>query len=215
MQPLESSDPWRGIAPTVQFSIPACVDDLLQVVPPQARVLEIGCGYGRICRELVNHGFVDVTGYDSSPAMIERGHRESPDLKLRVSHGERIPEEDGSVDAVVGCAVLTCVPDPTIRRALIAEIERVLRPQGVFHVVEFAQGAGRSYDAEGRFRSGLGIDMVHFAKQKIQTELSLFDVFAFREFECRSVAGRPEKALLVEGRKRRTRKDAEARAVHR
>jgi SAM-dependent methyltransferase len=40
-----------------------------------ARVLDYGCGYGRVMAELGHHGFEDVLGVDISAALIERGRR--------------------------------------------------------------------------------------------------------------------------------------------
>jgi SAM-dependent methyltransferase len=49
-----------------------------------ARVLDYGCGYGRIMAELGDHGFEDVLGVDISAALIERGRRERPGLRFDV-----------------------------------------------------------------------------------------------------------------------------------
>ena len=59
------SDAWESVADTIQFSIPPCVDELAELLPANAHILEVGCGYGRICRDLRDCGFTDVTGYDS------------------------------------------------------------------------------------------------------------------------------------------------------
>jgi ubiquinone/menaquinone biosynthesis C-methylase UbiE len=134
--------------------------------------------------------------------MIERGRREHPELTLRLNLGAELPEPDESADAVVCCAVLTCIPEASARERVLGEIERVLRPGGVVHVVEFAEGGGRSYDAEGRFKSGFGIEMVHFTRQRLLTELGRFQEIGIREFDCRSVSGSPERAFACHGRKR-------------
>lgn len=202
MQLPGSVDAWEAVAGTIQFSVPTCVGELAGLVPTKGRVIEVGCGYGRIVRELRSQGFTDVTGYDSSPTMIERGQREHPDLALRLNLGAELPEADGSADAVVCCAVLTCIPEAAARERVLGEIERVLRPGGVVHVVEFAEGGGRRYDADGRFKSGLGIEMIHFTQQRLRTELGRFQEIGMREFDCRSVSGNPERAFVYQGGKR-------------
>lgn len=196
-----SADTWAPVAKTIQFSLPVCIGDLARLLPTNARILDVGCGYGRIARELRNYGFTDVIGYDSSRSMIERGHREHPDLTLRLNVGTHLPEPDGAADAVVCCAVLTCIPDPMTRARMISEMERVLRPSGVAHVVEFSESKDRRYNA-GRFRSGLGIEMVHFTRERLLTELDRFEKLGLREFACRSLSGSPENAVVFQGRKR-------------
>lgn len=53
--------------------------------------------------------------------------------RVETAVAERLPFEDGSVDAVVGTLVLCSVDDPA---AALAEIRRVLRPGGAFVFVE-------------------------------------------------------------------------------
>ncbi len=46
---------------------------------PGARVLDAGCGTGRVAIELANRDFT-VTGLDIDPAMLDAAHRKAPDL---------------------------------------------------------------------------------------------------------------------------------------
>ncbi len=195
-------DPWASHSDSIQFSIPSCVENFAGLVPQNARVVEVGCGYGRVVRDLRDQGFMNVIGYDSSASMIKRGIRENPNLTLKLNEGVEIPEPDGGVDAVVCCAVLTCIPDNKMRMRVIGEIERVLRPGGVVHLVEFAESGSRSYDAHGRFRSGLGIEMVHFTCERLLAELGSFQKIEFREITCKSISGSDENALLFQGKKK-------------
>jgi len=194
-------DAWKRVAPGITFSLPACVSELSAVVRPDARLIEIGCGYGRVCRELCDHGFVNVTGYDSSAAMIGRGRLEFPELVLRHCSGTPLPERDGGADAVVCCALLTSVPDPEERRMIVRECHRLLRPGGVLHLIEFTRGGNRVYEADGSFQSGLGIRMVHLSPDQLMEEVDLFHTLSFKLIECRSVSGSAENAILYQGRK--------------
>ncbi|WP_027344193.1 class I SAM-dependent methyltransferase [Hamadaea tsunoensis] len=127
---------WDGVGATKTFTHP--VDhDWLAGVRRDARVLDYGCGYGRVMAELAERGFTDVSGVDLSPALIERGRRSRPDLEFAVLESppglERAP---ASVDLVLLFAVLTCVPDDAGQRALVAELRRVLAPGGLLYVSE-------------------------------------------------------------------------------
>ncbi|WP_368881269.1 class I SAM-dependent methyltransferase [Shewanella algae] len=42
-----------------------------------------------------------------------------------------------SLDAVLSCAVLTCMPSEMAQKAAILELKRVLKPGGLFHLSEF------------------------------------------------------------------------------
>ncbi|MDJ1133106.1 class I SAM-dependent methyltransferase [Streptomyces iconiensis] len=119
-----------------------------------ARILDYGCGYGRLTARLTEAGYARVVGVDPSRAMIERGLGEHPGLEL--VHQVELPlrERDGTFDAALLFAVLTCMPDDAAQHATVAELARVLRPGGVLYVSEVpiqrdARNAER-YDAYDR-----------------------------------------------------------------
>jgi SAM-dependent methyltransferase len=98
-------------------------------------VLEIGAGHGANFRYLEPGTHViavepNVQLHASLRAAAAR-HRVTVDVRAAVA--ERLPMPDGSVDAVISSLVLCTVTDP--ERAL-AEVRRVLRPDGRFWCVE-------------------------------------------------------------------------------
>jgi ubiquinone/menaquinone biosynthesis C-methylase UbiE len=98
-------------------------------------VLEIGAGVGANFRYLEPGTHViavepNVEMHSSLRAEAAR-HRVTVDVRAAVA--ERLPVQDGSVDAVISSLVLCTVADPV--RAL-AEVRRVLRPDGRFWCVE-------------------------------------------------------------------------------
>ena len=62
------------------FGHPLRLERLRPLIPEDARILDFGCGYGRLCSTLRDNGYGRVTGIDSSRAMVERGKGEHPDL---------------------------------------------------------------------------------------------------------------------------------------
>jgi len=63
----------------------------------------------------------------------QRANRHGHRQPILIAPAERIPLDDHSVDAVVSTIVLCSVTDPA---AAVAEVQRVLRPGGVFVFVE-------------------------------------------------------------------------------
>jgi SAM-dependent methyltransferase len=78
------------------------------------RILDAGCGSGPLSAALRAKGAV-MTGFDSSPAMIELARRRlGADAALRVADLSRpLPFADGAFDDVVASLVLHYLPDWT------------------------------------------------------------------------------------------------------
>jgi SAM-dependent methyltransferase len=104
-------------------------------------VLEIGAGTGAGFRHY--RAVEQVVAAEPDPFMIRRAVRPAKDAPVAVtlvrSAAEAIPLPDGSVDTVLSVLVLCTVQDP--ERAL-AEIRRVLKPDGTLRFLEHIRGEG-------------------------------------------------------------------------
>ena len=105
------------------------------VDPSGKRVLEIGCGVGRLF-EGFSSRFGEVWGIDVSPNMVALGKEHCPvEATWLVGSGTALTGvEDESVDHVVSYEVFQHIPDPGVIDAYVAEIHRVLRPVATFQV---------------------------------------------------------------------------------
>ncbi len=99
--------------------------------PPQARVLEIGCGTGGVARTLACWPKVaQVLGVDPSALFIEKAIELSAgiaNLAFEQGDGCSLTLDADSFDVVVVHTTLCHVPTP---ESLVAEAYRVLRPGG-------------------------------------------------------------------------------------
>jgi SAM-dependent methyltransferase len=89
--------------------------------------LDIGCGEGRFCRMLNQHG-VNATGIDPTPALIAAARARDASGTYLEAAAERLPFSDEAFDLVVSYLSLIDIPD--IHKA-IPEMTRVLKPGGV------------------------------------------------------------------------------------
>jgi ubiquinone/menaquinone biosynthesis C-methylase UbiE len=109
-------------------------------IPPQARVLEIGCGRGAgACLLQEEFHPASLHAFDLDQRMIRLAGRYlkaqgSDQICLYVGDAMTLPYRDGVLDAVFGFGVLHHLPD--WRRGL-REIARVLRPGGIYFLEEF------------------------------------------------------------------------------
>ena len=91
------------------------------------RVLDLGCGDGRITALIAREG-AEVTGVDPSEVALERARAANPGLDFRSSAPDgSLPFADGSFDVVVCMNVLEHVADT---QRLMSEARRVLRSGG-------------------------------------------------------------------------------------
>jgi SAM-dependent methyltransferase len=107
-------------------------------IPPGSRILEVGIGTGTNLASLPRDCV--VVGLDPNPYMSSYAQRRADGLvtrglRLELVQGtaERIPFDDSSFDAVVCTLTFCSVRDP---ERVLLEIQRVLRPRGVFVFIE-------------------------------------------------------------------------------
>jgi ubiquinone/menaquinone biosynthesis C-methylase UbiE/uncharacterized membrane protein YbhN (UPF0104 family) len=97
--------------------------------------LDLGCGQGWYAAELARRGY-RITGIDLSPGQIVQAEKHCRSTNSRVAlatfDGTRIPFDDASFDFVYSINVLHHVIRPEAREQLLAEVLRVLKPDGVF-----------------------------------------------------------------------------------
>jgi SAM-dependent methyltransferase len=81
-------------------------EDIATVLPDGCKVVDFGCGDGRVAIPLRALGY-DVTAVDASPTMLDRLHQHDPDMRAVVSDGTDLYAQLGKkTEAVVALAVL-------------------------------------------------------------------------------------------------------------
>ncbi len=96
------------------------------------RMLDLGCGLGRTAVAFARH-FDHVDAVDISPEMIRRARALDPPANVRfeVSNGTDLRVfDDGQYDLVLSMLVFQHIPDDRVVASYLAEIARVLRPDG-------------------------------------------------------------------------------------
>lgn len=102
---------------------------------PNTQVLDLCCGSGQTTRFLVNFSH-HVTGLDASPLAIARSRSNVSAAQFVEGWAERMPFSDCEFDVVHTSAALHEMK-PDQRHQIIQEVYRVLKPGGVFTLVDF------------------------------------------------------------------------------
>jgi len=109
-------------------------------VRPNSALLDLGCGAGMLA--LLKRKGVALTGVDLSDECVAAARRNGYDETVRCAL-DALPFGDASFDYVVSLDVLGHIPAEQ-KDAVLAEIKRVLRPDGVtMHGIECTDRAGR------------------------------------------------------------------------
>ena len=98
------------------------------LLKPNDRILEIGCGIGSVVSELSGQGY-DITGTDISGEAIAYGLKKYGDIKLQVQPAEILQFEDGKFDIVLSFDLFEHI---TRVDKHISEVCRVLRDGGYY-----------------------------------------------------------------------------------
>jgi ubiquinone/menaquinone biosynthesis C-methylase UbiE len=138
-------------------------EDIAAAAPPDAALLEVGCGSGPLSVRLAAEHGLAVTAFDIEPPMIERARARArrtasagkPIPTFLVADVAHVPFEDASFDLVVSTYSMHHWGD---KRAGLAEISRVLRPDGRALIWDLRKGFAlfhlRAPDPLERVRDG-------------------------------------------------------------
>jgi ubiquinone/menaquinone biosynthesis C-methylase UbiE len=205
---------WNRVAIEKRFHHPlntAWLDSHLE----GSDILDCGCGYGRLLAEFAKGQHGNLVGVDFSEAMLSRCKALHRGLGLHLAQAdcERLPFRDRSFDAVLAFTVLTCIPVPIGQRCLLAEVQRILRPNGLIYISDLLLNTDsrnmQRYDqfaAEfgiyGVFRLPEGVIVRHHSEEWIQCLTEQFDCLEYERFTVTTMNGNQSAAFQYLGQRR-------------
>jgi SAM-dependent methyltransferase len=117
-------------------------DQFLEIVPPPGRLtLDIGCGEGRLSRDLQALGHT-IAAADASPTMVHNARQADASIEVHVANAAKLPFADAAADLAIAFMSLQDIDDmPTA----VAEAARVLGSGARFclAIVHPLQSAGK------------------------------------------------------------------------
>lgn len=103
---------------------------LVDYIKDGDKVLDAGCGNGRFLSTLVNKK-VEYIGLDNCLPLLAKAQASHPRSKFIEGDILDLPFENNKFDVVVCIAVLHHIPSKKLRQQAIAELKRVLKPDGL------------------------------------------------------------------------------------
>lgn len=113
-------------------------------VGPGAKILDAGCGAGRDT-QLMKAAGLEPVGLDIAERLIEHAQRQYPKLHFVCASFLEIPFADMIFDGVWAHASLVHLPNIRDVKLAIAEFNRVLKPDGLLHVLVKKQPGKSKY----------------------------------------------------------------------
>jgi len=122
---------WKGLEPLYNYA------------SSQDKVLDLGCGNGRLL-QIFQAIDIDYIGVDSSKKLIEIAQKTYPNARFQVVDALHLPFPTNYFDKVYSIAVLHHIPSTELRLEFLEGVKRVLRPGGllILTVWDLWQGRG-------------------------------------------------------------------------
>lgn len=92
------------------------------------RILEVGCGAGRLTNYLTQRGF-NIIGFDISRNLIKEGNMCYPDAIKFLTSGDSMPFSDSTFDIILSFDILEHISD--VKKHL-SEVRRILKNCGFY-----------------------------------------------------------------------------------
>jgi len=127
----------------------------------QGRVLDVGCGTGRLVGALAERG-VDAAGVDVSPEMLAVARRKLPRSTFAEARAEQLPFPEAAFDRVVFSLVVHLIDRPEA----FAEAYRALAPGGTVAILTFDRPHFAAYYLQEYFPSIQAIDEQRFPDEE-------------------------------------------------
>lgn len=207
---MEQSAYWNSVAEKRNFTTTFQEKEFCKYSDRNAKILDVGCGYGRTMNELYNSGYKNLVGADTAIEMINRGKREYPYLEF-VKCTDKLPFGDNTFDAVILFGVLCSVVSDDAHIKLINEIKRVLKTNGIIYVNDFLINTSipyklrykkfeKEFGVYGIYKTSDGGVLRHHTEKYILDLLKCFDILEYKKLKFKTVSGNISNGFYFIGR---------------
>jgi SAM-dependent methyltransferase len=203
---------WNSVAEIKTFTHPLDIELLNRFLKKQSVIVDFGCGYGRIVKQLVDFGFENVSGYDTSKELIERGISGNSLPLFHIENPVELPLENNSVDCILLFAVLTCIPSNDGQEKLIDLLFSKLKKGGIIYIsdyyiqensvevrkYEYLNGDPNNF---GVFKLLEGATFRHHTKEWIEKLTENFEIFIEKRLSVKTMNGNSADGFQIIGKK--------------
>jgi len=212
MVPIKKQEKyWDRVSNKKTFTHPLNIPEFSKYVQKENKILDYGCGYGRILNELHNAGFSSLIGYDFSKKMVLCAKKEFPYLNILKCEDATIPLEGNSLNAIILFAVLTCIPKNESQNRLMKEIKRTLKPGGIVYISDYLINKDNrntrrynefkdKFGTYGIFELPEGAIIRHYSEKRVSELTKDFKKLWYKKFEVTTMNGNKSNAYQYIGK---------------
>lgn len=198
---------WDKVAYQKEFTHPLDTYLLEKYFEKGNAILDYGCGYGRIVKQLIKQGFKNTIGFDSSSELIKRGSAESLPI-FHVESFKELPVENNKLDAIILFAVLTCIPSNIGQKELIKYLYTKLKSKGILYISDYYlqkksqemkryEYLNNDIQNYGVFTLNEGVTFRHHPKEWISELLKDFKIMEEKTIEVATMNGHKAKGFQI------------------
>jgi len=120
-------------------------------------ILDVGCGGGGDLRRWQHAGWPAraLAGVDLVEDRVTLARALGPGMDIRNSEATQLPFDDRQFDIATAATVFSSILDQSVRRTLFAEMERVVKPNGLIVLYDFVIRNPRNASVESMGRRRL------------------------------------------------------------
>ncbi|GAB4162898.1 MAG: hypothetical protein Kow00107_10030 [Planctomycetota bacterium] len=204
---------WDKMAGNKEFTSPFPTEIFLRLVPKMSRILDYGCGYGRIMELLWGLGYRNIVGVDPARELVAHGRKIYPYLDIRHNASPADEFRGHEFDVVMLIGVLTCVPDSRDQERVLLNVDTLLASGGLILLVDFLLNSDernlkrysrfeRRYGERGVFEIDNGLVLRHHSVEHIRRLLGGFDLLHEEQGVFTTMNGNSSNGITVFGRKK-------------
>ncbi len=203
---------WDEVAEIKTFTHPIDLELINNFLNNQSRIVDFGCGYGRIVKQLTDLGFENVCGFDTSKELIARGISSNNLDLYYIDNPKELKLEDNSIDCIILFAVLTCIPSNEGQKDLMRLLISKLKKGGIIYIsdyylqensveverYEYLNGDQNNF---GVFKLPEGATFRHHTKEWIKTLTKDLDILIENPLIVRTMNGNIANGFQIIGKK--------------
>ena len=172
-------------------------NNFVKLLPPHAKVLDVGCGPGKETAFLVSQDF-DVIGIDFSQSMVQEAKKRVPQGNFMVMDMRQLTFPADTFDGILAKACLLHIPKTEVP-PVIAGFHKILKPHGLLYLT-VKQGTGEQVVTENDYGYEYSRFFSFFTKAEME-QMLIQTGFTIKHFDTwKSSSGTPWLRFLVQKR---------------